>query len=44
MGLRVEEQFDMFDILRVGTCQVVHGQVAEVMLCLENFEIGIVDG
>lgn len=42
--LGVEEEFDVLDVLRVGTRQVVHGQVAEIMLGLEDAEVRVVDG
>ena len=44
VGLRVEEEFDMFDVLSMGAGEVVQGQVAEVVFCLEDGEVRVVDG
>ncbi len=42
--MRVEEEFDMFDVLSMGAAEVVQGQVAEVVLSLKNGEVRVVDG
>ena len=43
MGLGVEEEFGVFDILGVGSGQVVVGEVTEVGGGLQDGHVGVVD-
>ena len=44
MGLWIKEEFNVHDVLGAGCGQVGDGKVMEVLVSLQDREVGIVDG